>query len=140
MCTKLCSNSFNVVKICPKLFQGVPKCSKGFQCVLMKGVARCGQKVVPRGCIGYQVIQICSKGFQRVLGGSHEKLFQEVPREHHLFELHGLGRLCLRLARRASRRRAVGAGPKGPRRRRLGCRPKAGKLVAYIFNALVSRG
>ena len=33
----------------------------------------------------------------------------------------GLGRPCLR------------AGPKGPRRRRLGCRPKAGKLVTYYL-------
>ena len=139
MCTKSskfiqsCQNLSKIVPRGSKVFQGVPKCSKGFQCVLMKGVARCGQKVVPRGCIGYQVIQICSKGFQRVLGGSHEKLFQGVPREHYQFELHGLGRLCLRLARRASRRRAVGAGPKGPRRRRLAQGPKGPELVYLYF-------
>ena len=41
----------------------------------------------------------------------------------------GSGAPACVLARRASRRRDEGAGPKGPRRRRLGCRPKAGKLV-----------
>ena len=59
--------------------------------------------------------------------------FHGVSRKCYVFELHGLGPLCLRLARRASRRRAVGAGPKGPRRRRLAQGPKGPELVIGKF-------
>ena len=47
-----------------------------------------------------------------------------------VFKLHGLAPLYLRLALRASRRRAVGAGPC---RRRLAQGRKGPELVAYIF-------
>ena len=59
---------------------------------------------------------------------------QKVPKMEKkgftVFELHGLGPLCLRLARRASRRRGVGVGP---RRRRLAQGQKGPELVYIIF-------
>ena len=65
--------------------------------------------------------------------------FQGDPRGSNYTVSHtaytGLSAPACVLARRASRRRDEGAGPKGPRRRRLGCRPKAGKLVMFIVIA-----
>ena len=60
------------------------------------------------------------------------KKCQKVPKRAKI-RFPGSGAPACVLARRASRRRDEGAGPKGPRRRRLGCRPKAGKLVIYYF-------
>ena len=77
-----------------------------------------GKKVLPEMAISRQ---------------SGKKVPKMEKRGFTVFELHGLGPLCLRLARRASRRRAVGAGPKGPRRRRLAQGPKGPELVNYKF-------
>ena len=58
-----------------------------------------------------------------------EKIGQKVPKRAKI-RFPGSGApACVR----ASHMRDEGAGPKGPRRRRLGCRPKACKLVFSIY-------
>ena len=71
------------------------------------------------------------------MGKKMAKKCQKVPKKVKI-RFPGSGAPACVLARRASRRRDEGAGPKGPRRRRLGCRPKAGKLVRYM-NKIISK-
>ena len=81
-----------VVQIRPNSFQGVPKLIRGYkwlQGVLMKSVAKSGQKSyskgfhqVPSRPNSFKVVQIRSKEFQRVPWGSYEGVARYGQKSH----------------------------------------------------------